>query len=352
MIGPNKISVEGRPNTSGAFMIGYANNPNPQNAAYTSAVTDGWNLLANPFTCPIDFVWLGLTRMDNSYSIWNQSLNAGQGAYEYYSFSGGSLSRYIPPFQAFWVRAQDQTASISPTTIAVSGSVVNPSKFRKRPSFGIKLSVSNDTGSISDAIWVTPIQGSSAGVADLARDALKRMNASPLPNFFVSVGGLALATKGIEPQQIQELDLFLKIAIPGEMCQIHADVPDSSSGRWYVLDRLMNKSTLLEDGWNEMVQLRPEDSLRFALRFIPWGYLESIDPVSLQTGFVYNNGAVAGYFHSGPKASYELVDAIGRTVDFGVVHDGSNILWSALPSGAFVLRVGGNPGKTLKVIIP
>ena len=352
MSAPSKISVEGRPNTLGAFTVGYANNPSPANAQYTTGVTAGWNLVANPFTCPLDFVWLGRTRMDNSYTVWNQSLNSGQGGYEYYSFSGGSLTRYIPPFQAFWVRAQDQTAGIAPTSISVSGTVTTLPAFRKRALAGIRFSVLDASGSVSDAVWATPLHGSNVGVADLDRDALKRMNAPTLPNIFAVVGGVAMATKGLDAAQIQELDLHLKLPQAEAMWRLEAELSDTTSGAWYVVDRTNNLATLIQDGWSESIHFDPADSVKYALRFVPYGILEGGSTEPHSRGYVFQGTEGPGYVHHGPKATYEVVDAMGRTLITGAVEDGATVVWTQLASGIYVVRIAGDHGQTYKFRIP
>jgi hypothetical protein len=92
--------------------LGYADVPNPSSTVHSTAVTDGWNLLGNPFACGLDFAQMERAGVDAAYSIWDASLNGGVGGYAYYSPSGGSLGSVIAPMHGFWVRAQTSGAQL------------------------------------------------------------------------------------------------------------------------------------------------------------------------------------------------------------------------------------------------
>jgi len=122
--GGGVISVAGRlprgPWTE--WTLGYADVPNPSSTVHSTSVTDGWNLLGNPFACGLDFARTERVGVDAAYSVWDPGLNAGLGGYTYYSPSGGSLSPVIPPLQGFWVRAQGPGAALRPAQRGVLGS--------------------------------------------------------------------------------------------------------------------------------------------------------------------------------------------------------------------------------------
>ncbi len=164
------ISVEGVPKTSSTFSIGYANNASPSNVQHTTATVDGWNLLGNPFTCGMDFRFLGRTSVDPYFSVWDPRLNAGQGGYKFFSYVGGTLSYIIPPFQAFWVRALSGTASVGSMTMSGSGSISSSSGFLKKPSGMVQLKVvSSSDSTYTDAVWVTPVDTSSVEMGQIPK---------------------------------------------------------------------------------------------------------------------------------------------------------------------------------------
>lgn len=232
------IAVEGVPRTSIDYEIGYANNPNPTNAVLTTNVTDGWNLITNPFTCPLDFVYLSRARIDGSFTVWDPTLNGGIGGYGYYSPTGGTLSRYIAPFQAFWVRAQNATADIAPTTMAISGTISTLPGFLKRQVHSIELEIEDLDSTLSDQLWISAMPGSSAGVVDLERDAVKRENPLGAPQIEVMLGGISLAAKGIDPSEVTRLNVAFRVPLSDDLeWNIRARLVDTSNGLWTLWDR-------------------------------------------------------------------------------------------------------------------
>ncbi|MDX1638446.1 MAG: T9SS type A sorting domain-containing protein [Balneolaceae bacterium] len=74
-----------------------------------SQADDGWNLVGNPFGATIDWdAASGWTRsnLDASLYIWNASANNGNGAYQSWNGSSGTLpDGKVAPWQGFWVKA-------------------------------------------------------------------------------------------------------------------------------------------------------------------------------------------------------------------------------------------------------
>ena len=103
--GPWKLSITGVPTTSAAPQL-YHN----KKAAGTTwegfvdpSETDGWNLVANPFTAVLDFS--SVTRPANTHNafyIWDPNKSGGAG---YINWSGAGITDpYIAPLQSYWVQ--------------------------------------------------------------------------------------------------------------------------------------------------------------------------------------------------------------------------------------------------------
>ena len=79
---------------------------------YTTTADSGWNLVGNPFAATIDWddpSWVK-TNVDNTIYLWDASINSGNGGYLTWNGTTGSLGNgLIPPFQGFWVKANDPT---------------------------------------------------------------------------------------------------------------------------------------------------------------------------------------------------------------------------------------------------
>ncbi|MCC5916569.1 MAG: T9SS type A sorting domain-containing protein [Cryomorphaceae bacterium] len=72
---------------------------------------DGWNLIANPFTCVLDFYALGLgsNGTNNSFYIWDPTANK----YKFWSGASGDESSEpnVAPFQSFWMQTNNNLPS-------------------------------------------------------------------------------------------------------------------------------------------------------------------------------------------------------------------------------------------------
>ncbi len=78
------------------------------NVTYTAEADTGWNLTGNPFGASIEWDHLSWTKTNISSTIyvWDPDANNGNGEYLYWNGVTGTLpDGIIPPFQAFWVKA-------------------------------------------------------------------------------------------------------------------------------------------------------------------------------------------------------------------------------------------------------
>lgn len=147
--------------------LGYADVPNPVSTVHSTTVTDGWNLLGNPFACGLDFGQVERLGVDASYSIWDPSLNAGLGGYTYYSPSGGNLGQVIPPMQGFWVRAQGPGAQL----VARQRGVLNSPP----PNLRVAITLTVPDRNWAEVVFLDPREDAGAGF-DADRDAVARQS--------------------------------------------------------------------------------------------------------------------------------------------------------------------------------
>ena len=147
--------------------LGYADVPNPVSTVHSTTVTDGWNLLGNPFACGLDFGQVERLGVDASYSIWDPSLNAGLGGYAYYSPSGGNLGQVILPMQGFWVRAQGPGAQL----VARQRGVLNSPP----PNLRVAITLAVPDRNWAEVVFLDPREDAGAGF-DADRDAVARQS--------------------------------------------------------------------------------------------------------------------------------------------------------------------------------
>jgi hypothetical protein len=167
--------------------------------------TNGWNLIANPFTATLDFSAITKTNVNNSFYIWNPTENNGEGFYSYYSASGtpntgqglgSQLTQFIAPLQSFWVQANANSPSL-PMNMANHATVAQSPAYLRR-SFDrlvLRVEADNDTA-IADQTVVAMIEGTTDGF-DGEWDAHKFMNVGQTPNIYSTYGLQVIANNAI-----------------------------------------------------------------------------------------------------------------------------------------------------------
>ncbi len=86
---------------------------------------EGWNLIGNPTASTLDWnagneAW-SKTHLDASIYLWDPAANNGHGAYLVSNGQNGDFNGLIAPFQAFWVRANNENPALSFTNSAKTG---------------------------------------------------------------------------------------------------------------------------------------------------------------------------------------------------------------------------------------
>jgi PKD domain len=113
-----------------------------------NAAGDGWNLVANPYPCTIDWNATGWTKtnIQNAVYVWNAAIG------QYASYVGGTGtnggSRYVPSSQSFLVRS---TAASPVLTVTESCKTNTQAAFKSAESIG-SLSLRIENGFYSDEI--------------------------------------------------------------------------------------------------------------------------------------------------------------------------------------------------------
>jgi PKD domain/SprB repeat len=111
-----------------------------------NAAGDGWNLIANPYPCTIDWDspnWTK-TNFDNAVYVWNA--NSGQYATYINGVAANGGSRYIPHSQAFFVKANSASPALTARELCKSN-VQGTFKSTSNPDEVLTLQISNGTHS-------------------------------------------------------------------------------------------------------------------------------------------------------------------------------------------------------------
>lgn len=340
------FSVEGTPNTSHTFNLGYAT------AVASGGAGNGWNLIGNPYTCILDASTLTGTNVNSGVYIWNGSASGSDASnYNYYSGSGLG-NALIAPLQGFWVQATGTGGSIT-TTMASNGTMSGSSTFFKSKPDHLLVSVTalNDAA-ITDTAWVAHVVGATKEF-DGALDAWKMTNGSALPNISTGIGSQKMAINALEIQNGTVLPLDVSYATMGNKFYIDAQ-KHINAGDWdvYLEDKLLSQLWDLSHGPYTYSQSSwTDESPRFALHLSR--KTVGLEDPSAPTYYVYQNGQELVLHCPGCVfEQYQLVAADGRVVAQGRIQEDIHRMSAPQYDGLYTLQLmNSHTVDQIKVVV-
>lgn len=188
---PGIIDVQGQLLTNADPIL--TNAGNSGNADF-----DQWNLVANPFTCGLDFSLLSRNHLYNSFSVWDPSTNSHK---DYSGLVGDFANPVIAPLQSFWVRASGASPSLSNLAMSGVGTLDFASAFYKTLTtvsdrFFVRVYEAQQP-LISDEILVGMVIGTSDGL-DEEWDAPSKYNAPEMPTLMMLANGERISHNAID----------------------------------------------------------------------------------------------------------------------------------------------------------
>jgi hypothetical protein len=162
--------------------LAYTNVPNFN--SYASGITDGWNLLANPYHSVYDLKDQSMPGSYKTIYVWNGS------SYKQYNAqldAGDVQARYLAPMQGFFIRVDSQSQSFSfdpAKRIIGNGNLINKSQGYSK----FSLEVSGGEAKQSDRCYFV-IHPQAGADFEEDYDAVKLKNATDHINFYsISAG--------------------------------------------------------------------------------------------------------------------------------------------------------------------
>lgn len=215
---------------------------------------DGWNLVANPFPCPLDFSTLNTTDLLSSFSIWDPSTAK---YLDYSPLVGDLVSSLIAPMQAFWVKANGPNPSLgSSLSMRTQCAIADEPQFYKNnynqlDRFQLIVADLEDR-SINDQIVVGLVKGTSDSL-DAEWDAFKRPNHPTSPSLSMEIKGQSLSINALDfdpaSGRSKRIPIGFVSSQHGGLYRIHLNNSLMLQSLDYVLeDQLMNERHNLEDG--------------------------------------------------------------------------------------------------------
>jgi hypothetical protein len=303
--------------------------------------TNGWNLLANPYPCPIN--WnngIGWTKSgidQNAIYIWN----AATGQYAAYDgvtgTNGGSPN--IASGQAFFVEAQNGSASLSVNEDAKANVYTSGLRTNVSQPSGMRISASLN-GRTEDA-WLD-ISAERLFVAVKKLNGLG-MNLGLGQNQKYCIAGLnTVANDNIIPVSIANAQGLVNVSfemVGEEWAAYQVFLKDNVAGEIYSL----------QNGSNLSLMVSASDEDRFSLILQPEGVTSTKD-ILKSKGMVWPNPAVDRLNFSADAADQEVIiySLAGKPVQNGFISaDQSSLTISSLPVGTYLVKLKGS-GKTFR----
>ncbi len=217
---------------------------------------DQWNLVANPFTCGLDFSMLNRNQLFNSFSIWDPGANSYR---DYSGLAGDFTNPTVAPLQSFWVRTSGANPSLTNMEMAQSGTLNLGSSFFKAQSlvddrFFVRVDEVTQPQKYDD-ILVGMVSGATDGL-DLNWDAASKRNAGDVPTLMMVIQGEEISHNAIDYGPGRTYSKFLPVHFESNKDQV--------AYRFSLADSLLlnNYSIELEDLKNQVLyNLRAGDYL-------------------------------------------------------------------------------------------
>jgi len=224
----------------------------------TNTTKPGFNLVGNPYPSYVNWELAAKTDLNNT--IWYRTQNTN-GTYVFDTFNGvgtnnnesGEVTKYIPPFQAFWVRVNEGSSN---GTLAFENSMrshENGTNRLKAPAQNstdqqvVRLQVSNGTNKDETII----LFNESASDEFDSFDSPKMTNANiRIPEIFTTIGTVNLVINGMKKfSENNELPLGFTTGESNTFTLKITEVKNLSPDTRIILkDKILNTETDLTDG--------------------------------------------------------------------------------------------------------
>ncbi len=353
--GPRTLVTSGTPNIGG-YTTGYS---------FTTNMWDGggWNLLANPYPCEIDWAALRFDAsnqaparpVSNAYHVWN-GVNGNYASYTALSGTSGTgvngASRYISSSQAFFIKAtangqaldfkEDHKSTTNGNTFIRDGAIDN------------ELRIRFAKGADTDEAAILFYNGGTVGLDNF--DA-QNMGGSAVDVATVPVTGLRLAIN-VMPElaaQRYEIPVTFSVQGTGRMSATFSGMAGFATGtQLYLRDNFLGTVTDLNQAATYAFDVTSNPASKGAGRFVivvAPASVTGIEVVAKTASLdVWPNPTATGRVavsltnFGGNQATLQLTDLAGRVVltrTIALSADAYELDVAALPAGIYTLKAAG-----------
>jgi hypothetical protein len=309
----------------------------------------GWNLLGNPYACPIDWsIAAGWTKtnLDNATYIWNNNA--------YASYVGGvgvnGGSKYIPQFQGFFVHASTAGPAIA-IKKAARNQGGNDTLFMKDAVANVfRMSISNGTLGDETAVYMTP--GATQDF-DGEYDAYKLFGFNEdAPHLYTRNADVDYAINGQPLVESVSLPLIVRTSQDGSFNFTASGFETFDSYYFFLLEDKETGITydLRQNSNLSLNLIQGETSDRFVLRIFKSSL--GIGDNLLSSARIYSESNIV-YIENCPASQVYVYNMVGSVVASQQFEEASlNRLPLNVPAGIYVVKMtAGNGTVSSKVFI-
>ena len=360
--------------TSAGTTVQFTGTPNNGNITTAFNLTrndakgKGFNLVGNPYPSYIDWTDVAAANpnLDNTYYYRTKNSTNGytfvtwNGAGSNYVVSNGSLpvnttvTRYIPPTQAFWVRVKSGTSSTAMNFTNTmrehrddNGNLMKAKRQDTRISVRLQLQNGTDT----DELLI--YQDEAASNSYDAFDSPKMMNnSSVLPDLYSKVGDERLVINGLNAI-VDNMELPLGFSLnSGATLKLKAtEMSNFTVGtRMYLLDKVESTQVELlpetEYSFKTTTATTNNES-RFSLLFRAPNASTVIENAKNGNTQVFVNVANQITILAPEKASYSVYNAVGQKIENGILNTKCETINAKLNTGVYVVKVNNQSTRVI-----
>ncbi|MDD3077655.1 MAG: T9SS type A sorting domain-containing protein [Paludibacter sp.] len=328
---------------------------------YTNGVNKaGFNLIGNPY--PSYLKWTDVYNANQSFlstsTMWYRTKY--NGIYYFWTVNGASgetigdeASQYIPPMQAFWVRASasgNLTLTNTMRSHAPSSNfLLKAPQLQSSGKISVRLVVSNGTNS-DEALIYTNSQASDG--YDIYDSPKMSNENSKIPEIYTEVTGQHLAINGMQQIPLdQDITLGLVEGESTELTVKASELNNISDGCKVILkDKLLDIETELADT-NTTYDFVPVTDApdRFSVIFKTSGTVTRTKTLNNKMFAFSNKGQITIVDNTDLDITeFEIYNALGRKITTQIKTGNQITVDTVFPTGIYFIHYGNN---VLKVIV-
>jgi hypothetical protein len=336
-----------------------------------SGISRGYNLVANPYPSYLDWslVTADGANANIGTTMWFRTKTAG-GLYTFSTYNSDgnvavgnsattTISKFIPPMQAFWIRVN---ANIGITTYSTSITFKNTMRAHKDVSGNtfkapklntqqlLRLQISNGTYSDEAVVYFN----ANASNAFDKYDSQKMFeNTSALkPEIYTQIGNEQLVINGLNAIQYDvEIPLGYIVKEAGVYSITRPEMTNFESGTHIILkDKLNgNTETELSDGivYNFNSDITAATTDRFSLIFRAPGTTTGVNNAESLNAQVFVNAVNQITIIAAEKSNFAIYNAMGQLIENGILNTKHETRNNKLAAGVYVVKVNNQSTRVI-----